>query len=244
MKYRTKTLIGCAASMALAQFATQAGITGISAPSQLGSSTILNWPTPGLATGSWSLIPNGSYFSGGGFSGTVTQGGGSPMYSTTQAAGDSGFNWNGNFFDGEPVLYNGVSYFGSNPGNIGIHFTAPVSGAGFQVENDWSKFATFMGVISAYGSHNQLLGTYSFNGFAGESDDGTAPFAGFIDTSAEISTITISTDHNDFAIGALYIGLSSDTTGGSTTLTLPDAGSTGLLFGFASIGLLMFRRQK
>ncbi len=223
-----KAIVGLLSGLVLAGVTAQASLIQLNNPAALGTASVLSWGGP-----FWTMVPNNTAFSSGGITVQASEGGGGPLWQNVQGNfnDDSGFYWDGNFTPGESVLYNGATAFNTNPGPISLHFTSPVLGAGIHVEQNWSAGAGFVGTISAFDVSNGLLGSYSFNGIAGQSADGTAAFAGFLSSSLNISTITISTESNDFAIGALSINVS-------------DEGSTAALLGSAVAGLWLLRKRK
>ncbi len=226
-----KAAFGLLCGLVYSGLSAQAGLIHLSNPADLGTSSVLNWGSGPL----WTEAANNTAFSNGGVTVNATQSAGNSLWVNSQSpkAGDNdGIYWEGNFFPLDSVLYNGVTGFGQPQlGDISLHFQNPVLGAGVHVQQNWSGAPGFTGFIWAYDINNVLLDSYSFAGIAGNSADGTAVFAGFLSTSANISTITISTASQDFAIGALSVNI-------------PDSGSTAALLGSAVAGLWLLRKHK
>lgn len=226
-----KAVVGLLSGLVLSGMSAQAGLIHLSNPAALGTSSVLNWGFGPL----FSEAPNNTAFSSGGVTVNATQSAGNSLWVNSQnpiAGQNDGIYWDGNFFPGDSVLYNGVTGFGQPQlADISLHFQKPVLGAGVHVQQNWSGAADFTGFIWAYDVNNVLLDYYSFAGIAGNSADGAAVFAGFLSTSVNISTITISTESQDFAIGALSVNI-------------PDSGSTAALLGSAVAGLWLLRKRK
>jgi len=102
-----------------------------------------------------------------------------------------------------------VVYSGNAP-TLTLNFSQGVSEVGAQIEAD-SLNATFTGEVQAYDG-STLLGTYTENGVAAPSDNGSAIFIGVNDASAaDITSVVFSTPVVNggrwpgFAIGSLNL---------------------------------------
>jgi hypothetical protein len=119
-----------------------------------------------------------------------------------------GLGWDGNFPNGDYLLYNG------GYGPITLTFASPVSFVGFQIEaGSWGSFSS---QITAYNGGNSL-GSSTVNGTSSGPGDGSAPFLGIQDTVAEITSIqidglTANGPAEDFAIDTVYLSAPSTPT--------------------------------
>jgi hypothetical protein len=95
-----------------------------------------------------------------------------------------GTSWNGNFNDGEGLIYNGARTLGNNPGGILLQLDSPAYGVGAFIQAD--LFGAFTATISLYDASFNLLGTYSHDGIS-DSNPGTALFIGAYDDIADVS---------------------------------------------------------
>lgn len=129
----------------------------------------------------------------------------------------------GNFAPGDRVLYTG-----GTTDALTITFDNPVSGVGFQMQQD--VFGAFTGSLLAYDSSGTLLGNFSEAGDSNANNDNSAIFLGLLDTSgANISYITISDAGNPSAgLGINWLSLFD------TSTSVPEPSTVLLL----SMGLL------
>ena len=150
-------------------------------------------------------IPNGTHqsspftaTSNGGVTISVSEAGG-PFQGLTQGNG-----WNGNFANGDHLLYTGTSY-GSQGGPVELmsFSSGAVSAAGAQIQADY--YGSYTAEITAYDSLGNILGQYTENGVANGNGDNSAIFLGIQSSSAKITAIEFSLtadvgSTSDFAI--------------------------------------------
>ncbi|MEO8622320.1 MAG: PEP-CTERM sorting domain-containing protein [bacterium] len=107
---------------------------------------------------------------------------------------DQGIGWAGNFANGANLLWAG----GTN-GPMSFLFNNQISAFGTQIQNDY--FGAFIASISAYDASNNLLGSYTVNGFSNSNADDSAVFIG-ISSTVGISRIDLgmTSGVQDFAI--------------------------------------------
>jgi hypothetical protein len=150
------------------------------------------------------------------------------FYLTTEGNG-----WNGNFPAGDVVLWN------RDQGPVTFQFSSPVGGMGFYVQNN--NHGTF--TANFYDAAGELLAQQ--NGNAANTNDGSTPFIGVFDSTADISTIVLSTgtselggpngDANNFAFDTLEV----DAVG----LAVPEPASLGCI-GILIAGVSLLRRNR
>lgn len=170
-----------------------AGVIGVTSPAGINLSDSINWaqlgPT-GISVASPSPVTTAK-----GASATVGDPQG-PLLRLDQASG-----FEGNFNDGDALLYTGP-----NTGPINVSFAAPVAMAGVQIQR--SLLGQFAATISAYDMTHTLLGSFTETGFSDSSDDGSAIFIGLLDNStSDIASISLSTGGSVFAINGVTIGV-------------------------------------
>lgn len=107
--------------------------------------------------------------------------------------------WDGNFDDGEPVLWNG----GGGP--LTLQLAVPQKSIGFSIEQ--AAYDPFTAVMEVFGLHNKLLDTVTEQGTSAPLNNGSALFLGVSDNSGDnIAKVVIDTfdsadvDNEDFAI--------------------------------------------
>ena len=114
---------------------------------------------------------------------------------------DEGTDFNGNFSCGDALLYL------SGGGPLTLGFATPVSGEGLQVQSN--NPGDFTATITAYSVDGTPLGSFSENGSSDSTEDGSAIFIGFRDTTADIARLTFTVGGGAFAVGAPSIGPSA-----------------------------------
>jgi hypothetical protein len=137
-----------------------------------------------------------------------------------------------NFAVGDNVLYSG-----GGPSPVTIAFSSPVVGVGSQIEQNFET--AYTGIITAYGSSNNVLGSLSLGGAPNLSTlgDNSAIFIGLLDLSgANIDYVTFA-DSGDPSAGFLMNGVSLQTS------PVPEPSSL-LLLGAGAILLWILRRRQ
>jgi hypothetical protein len=226
---RTKVLFAVFSTLAWMTSLSRAQVTAVSSPSSLPTTDSINWGQLG-SNASFVSSPS-SVTSALGLSAVVGDGGNFFGYVAGQG-------WSGpdTFATGDSVLYNNDS------GDVSISFATPVSGAGAYVQTN--AVAPFTAEISAYDSLNNLLGAESFSS-VGVNGDGPPVFAGLDSVSVNISKVVFSVtaggtvDNNtvdDFALDTLDLKVAKKS-------SVPDAASTSMLLGIASLTLAYVRRK-
>jgi hypothetical protein len=172
----------------------------------------------------FTTVPSGSVATsnGGGVLTTVSTSGMADMYIYIQSSG-----WAGNFSPGDNLLWTG-----SNDDSLILQFSKGLAGVGAQVQRDY--YYGFTGTIQAYGSTNNLLGTFTEAGYSDGAADNSAIFLGVRDSTADIFKIvyTVSgTSGLGFAINQLAM----------SNIPVPLPPSV-LLLGSGLLGLLGLRR--
>jgi hypothetical protein len=199
----------------------QAHAGGVNTYAGLGANDSISWGQLG-GTYSTTGTPVG-VISGGGLNALVTDGG--DVVRLDENPGGSG--WAGIFNSGDELLYN------DDNGDVVIDFAMPVEGAGAYIQQNES--GNYTGTITAYMGAT-VLGSETVSGNNDLASVGTAPFAGWLEGTADITSVSFSTSpDDDFAIDTLAL---VDTAG-----TAPDAASTSFLLGMASLGLGIFRKK-
>ena len=140
-----------------------------------------------------------------------------------------GVSWNGNFNNGEGLIYNGVFTLGNTPGGILLQLDSPAYGVGAYIQAN--IFGAFTATISLYDAGFNLLGTYSHDGFS-DTNPGTALFIGAYDSIADVSWAVFDVadinGNDDFAIGTTKIMTQITTTPEPASLTLLGSSLLGL----------------
>ncbi len=144
---------------------------------------------------------------------------------------DQSSDWGGNFAPGDHLIWNQDAQ-----GDIVVNFGMGVFGVGAQVQTDF--FGAFTGTISAFGSTGNLLGSFMFNGNSTSDADNSAVFAGILDTTPDIFSVSFSATDQfgsvGFAINQLDI-----VTG---TQGVPESGATLPLLGLGIVALGFMRK--
>jgi hypothetical protein len=226
---RTKALVAVVATFAGMISLSRAQITPVASPSPLPTTDSIGWGQ--LGSNSTQVSSPANVTSTLGLSAVVSDG----KDFFTEVAGQ-GWSGNDTFPGGDNVLYNDDS------GDVSISFATPVTGAGAYIQTN--AVDPFTAEISAYDSSDTLLGTESFVS-VGINNDGPPVFAGLDSASNNISKIvfgitaggTVNDNSiDDFAIDTLDLNAPQ-------TSSVPDAGSTPMLLGIASLGLGFIRRK-
>ena len=223
---RLSTLLSGAAlglTMVLASAATSnAAVVGVSSAAALHADDSIDWGQLGpVAT--W-VNPGTSATSAGGLVATLNTAG------TGFQRIDQGSGWNGNFSNGEHLLWTS----GQGP-DITINFDHPVYGAGAQIQANF--FGAFVAEI--FGSNGSLLGSFTENGSSNANGDGSAIFIGLKSALKEITQIQFVLPSayyapNDFSIGSLQI-----------SSCVPEPSTWGMmLVGFLGVGFAVRRRAR
>jgi MYXO-CTERM domain-containing protein len=180
----------------------------------LGGNDAVNWATIGVA---FTTVASPAPSSTRGVLVTVSQPGGGAFERR-----DEGMGWKGNFNVGNPLLWNG-----SASGEITLVFSAPVLGAGAQVQR--SSHGPFSATVRAFDVDGQALGSFTRNGVASEAQDGSAIFMGLLNDVPNVKRIT-------FAVsGGLAVNQLDLTIAGASTppAPAPEPGTLAL----AAVGL-------
>jgi hypothetical protein len=226
---RTKALVAVVATFAGMISLSRAQVTPVLSPSPLPTTDSIDWGQLGPNTTQVSSPANVT--SGLGLSAVVSDGNDFFVYVAGQ-----GWSGNDTFPSGDNVLYNDDS------GDVSISFATPVTGAGAYIQTNAED--PFTAEISAFDSSDTLLGTESFSS-TGINNDGPPVFAGLDSASDNISKVVFGITAggtvgentiDDFAIDALDLNVPK-------TSSVPDAASTSMLLGIASLGLGFIRRK-
>jgi VPDSG-CTERM motif len=226
---RTKLLVGVVATFAGMISLSQAQITPVASPSPLPTTDTIDWGQ--LGPNNTKVTSPANVTSGLGLNAVVSDG-------NDFFADVAGQAWSGPdiFPNGDKLLYNNDS------GDVSISFATPISGAGAYLQTNAED--PFTAEISAYDSSDTLLGSESFVS-VGINNDGPPVFAGLDSASNNISEVVFSitaggtvSDRSidDFALDTLDLNVPK-------TSSVPDAGSTSMLLGVASLGLGFIRRK-
>jgi hypothetical protein len=201
----------------------QAHAGGVNTYAGLGANDSISW---GQLGGSFdtTTTPVG-VVSGGGLNALVTDGG--DVERRDEDPGGGG-GWLGIFNSGDQLLFNQ-----DNGNDIVVTFAMPVYGAGAYIQQD--QFGDYSGTITAY-SGATVLGSETVSADNNGASLGTAPFAGWLESSADITSVDFSTSpEDDFCIDTLALV--------TNPAAAPDAASTSWLLGMASLGLGIFRKK-
>ena len=141
-----------------------------------------------------------------------------------------GSTWNGQFANGEGILYNG-RLFGNTDAGFVATFDQGIRGVGAFIQSDY--YGPFTATITLFDASYQVLGSFTANGNSGFGP-GTALFIGAYDNvpiyAAEFDVID-QFGLNDVAIGQMNIN------------TTPEPGTL-VLFGSSVLGLAGYLRRR
>lgn len=99
---------------------------------------------------------------------------------------DQGNGWNGNFYNGEHLLWNeGGPY--SKGIDIGIFFDQPVAGGGAQIQAKY--YGEFWASIMAFDSYDNMIGEVDLMGQSNGNADGSALYISFLSSQANVTHI-------------------------------------------------------
>ncbi len=227
---RSTLLLTASAAIALASAGVLSADTTVGTTTRAGYNDSTNWGQLGACN--QSVAPTFTATSAGGLTVTGSEASGHVEEDIQVAPGCSYDGWNGNFAQGDNLLYTGAAYsVGHGPVTLG--FSSAVSGAGLQIDSN--AYGSFTATIDAYDGAT-LLGSFTENGVMNGNADNSAIFIGINDlTGPNITSIVIGeTDSfatsGDYAVNQLSLL--------TNTSTVPEPSSVGmaLLLGLGVIG--------
>lgn len=157
----------------------RASVIGISSALAIADFGHIDWATYG---GEFDAVTNGTTKAVPGLPGvnlTISELAGFDFLRVTQ-----GVSWNGNFGDGDPLLYT------TGGGPIDFVFNSPISAFGDQIQS--VVFGAFTARIEAFSAANTSLGFFLQNGNSNDAGDDSAIFIGLVSTARDISRIRLS----------------------------------------------------
>lgn len=227
----TRALLS-AAILALASLPASAAL--VTSRGTLAATGSLDWAQLGV-DGDLVTAPASVNTSIGGLSASVTNPGGGTFTRFDEGTG----SWAGNFAVGAALL----TTFGSG-GSIKIDFSQGISRVGAQIQGiDW---ASFNGVISAYGTSGSPLETYTINDPTVDfTPDDSAMFLGISRDTADIDYVVFSiTGANNLEFGINELSLSQEAVT-VTPPTVPEPASLALVaLSLAGLGITRRRAQR
>lgn len=117
---------------------------------------------------------------------------------------DQGNGWNGNFRNGDELIWTNTP--GQGPLTFNFQGGFGVLGVGANIQTDF--FGPFTALIQAFDFNGNLIDSFSEDGNSNGNGDGSAIFIGLADSSIQSVTFSITScvaDCNDFAINQLDI---------------------------------------
>lgn len=213
-------------AIVLAMVASAHALTFVTSRTALGGNDYVDW---GVLGPTFTVVSNPfAISSNGGLDMTVSK----PTHGHFGRR-DQWDGWWGNFSPGDHLIWTRYQV-----GPMVIVFDTPVLGAGAQIQPN--LYGDFIGMIAAYDSAGNLLGSFSLDGVSTDGNDGSAIFLGVLDSSATIKKLVFDVDDStiDFAINRLDLV----TQGGGPVI--PEPGTLVLMsIGGLAIGLgRRFRR--
>ncbi len=150
---------------------------------------------------------------------------------------DQGNGWNGNFANGENLVWTGNANGLGGEGPFALVLQTPALSFGFGIET--AQTGPFMATVEAYGQNGDPLFSDTFNGVSGGAiGTGSELFVGMGDTAgANIGSILISTSSPNGAVNNFAIN------DPGFTYATPEPGSMALL-GSALLGAVGMLRRK
>lgn len=112
---------------------------------------------------------------------TIAEQAGFDFLRVTQGAFAS---WEGNFADGDPVLYT------ANGGPVDFIFSSPIAGFGDQIQS--ATFGAFTARLEAFDAANVSLGVFTLSGNSTDANDDSAIFLGLRSSALDISRVRLS----------------------------------------------------
>jgi len=117
-------------------------------------------------------------------------------------------DWSGNFANNDLVLWTTGDAVATT-----LLFGAPVAGVGMQIQPNFFG-SSFTASISAFNVFNTLLGSFTEGGTSNTDNDNSAIFIGVLDSTADVSYITVniaSPSGTDYAFNELTFGAAAGT---------------------------------
>jgi hypothetical protein len=186
--------VALVACLGLAAEARAATITAFTDRTSLGGNDLIDWGSKG---------PNLTLLSNP-FAVTSTGGLGANVSKTL--AGNfqvriQSTSWAGNFSPGENLLWTNTS--STTPQSIVIEFATAVMGAGANIQSD--AYGTYLGLLEAFDSGGNSLGSQLLSGTASSNANGTALFMGLKSTEANIKSIAFRVTSAPSVVGSFAI---------------------------------------
>ncbi|HEV2677184.1 MAG TPA: PEP-CTERM sorting domain-containing protein [Aliidongia sp.] len=227
MRFHTLMLAALATAGSICAAPAMAGIIADTSRAQLNANNTVAWSAFG-ADGSTLSTP-------------VFEPVGSESVHVASSSGQllinqQGTTWNGNFANGDSVLFQP-----NDSDSFIVGFSTPVSAVGTQIESD--TFGAFTGYMDFWSTTNVLLGEVSVSGNSSSAGDNSAVFIGGQSSAADISYVTFLVNVGNPSFpkqGDLGINQLDFTTNGTS---VPEPLSLALFgAGLGGLGLLRHRR--